>query len=200
MQVNAALAAKLMAEGQDAVEGITRKDKQQPATELLADERFKSLFEDKAFAIDEQSEEYKALHPNAGACPLPCDTVHKITSQRSPSVQSASANPEHCGSSMKLCMVCEAGGSHLIAFLIAEANQRQKQLLKEHFEELEEEDNEEDGEEDEANAGTSADEADDDVHVREVRNEVTHQALQLIMCSHAQAPVTFNFTCDSTCL
>lgn len=65
VQVNAALAAKLMAEGQEAEEGAGKKDRQ-PATELLADERFKSLFEDKAFAIDEQSEEYKALHPNAG--------------------------------------------------------------------------------------------------------------------------------------
>ena len=35
------------------------------ATQLLRDERFKAMFEDEAFAVDEKSEEYLALHPNA---------------------------------------------------------------------------------------------------------------------------------------
>ena len=36
------------------------------AAGLLADERFAPMFKDTAFAIDEQSEEYRLLHPNAG--------------------------------------------------------------------------------------------------------------------------------------
>lgn len=67
-QVNADLAARAMlgTEGADG-EGVGQgKRAKKPAGDLLGDERFKALFEDTAFAIDEQSEEYKALHPNAG--------------------------------------------------------------------------------------------------------------------------------------
>lgn len=35
------------------------------ARRLLADERFSAMFQDPAFAVDEASEEYKLLHPNA---------------------------------------------------------------------------------------------------------------------------------------
>ena len=35
------------------------------ARRLLADDRFSSMFQDPAFAVDEASEEYKLLHPNA---------------------------------------------------------------------------------------------------------------------------------------
>jgi ribosome biogenesis protein ENP2 len=73
-QVNASLAAKVLAEQggggepgepeQDAPGGRRQK---RPAADLLQDERFAALFEDRAFAIDEKSEEYRALHPNAGA-------------------------------------------------------------------------------------------------------------------------------------
>ena len=66
--MNAALAAQIMAEGGEAEEGAARKKAKGPSQQsLLADERFRSMFEDPAFAIDERAEDYKVLHPNAGA-------------------------------------------------------------------------------------------------------------------------------------
>ena len=57
-----------MAEGGDAEEGAARKKAKGPSQQsLLADKRFRSMFEDPAFAIDERAEDYKVLHPNAGA-------------------------------------------------------------------------------------------------------------------------------------
>ena len=70
--MNADLAAREML-GTDAAGtegGAPGKKAKKSAGTLLQDERFRALFEDQAFAIDEQSEEYKALHPNAGVCPL----------------------------------------------------------------------------------------------------------------------------------
>ncbi len=67
--MNASLAAKVLAsqhEAEEEGEAAAGKRAKKPASDLLADDRFKSLFEDRAFTIDEQSEEYKALHPNAG--------------------------------------------------------------------------------------------------------------------------------------
>lgn len=79
LQVNASLAARVMAaQGDepnqaaaagDAAADAPGKRSKRPASDLLQDERFAALFEDRAFAIDERSEEYKALHPNAGARP-----------------------------------------------------------------------------------------------------------------------------------
>jgi len=68
-QVNASLAARVMASQAEAEEGADEakgKRTRKPAGDLLADDRFKALFENREFVIDEQSEEYKALHPNAG--------------------------------------------------------------------------------------------------------------------------------------
>ena len=56
----------LGADGADADGAAPSKKSRRPAGDLLGDDRFKALFEDTAFTIDEQSEEYKALHPNAG--------------------------------------------------------------------------------------------------------------------------------------
>jgi len=50
--------------------GRARKRRRDAASSaLLEDARFGAMFTDTAFAIDERSEEYKALHPNAGASP-----------------------------------------------------------------------------------------------------------------------------------
>jgi ribosome biogenesis protein ENP2 len=57
-KVNANMAARLIVESES-------KSKQRPETQVLEDPRFAALFEDPAFAIDEKSEEYKMLHPNA---------------------------------------------------------------------------------------------------------------------------------------
>ena len=91
-QVNAQLAAKLLAaregaRGEPALDaaapaassdegeedeggegGRARKRRRAAASSaLLEDERFGAMFTDRAFAIDEASEEYRLLHPNAGA-------------------------------------------------------------------------------------------------------------------------------------
>jgi NUC153 domain len=42
------------------------KKRKAPAGNLLEDDRFKALFEDPSFAVDEAADEYRALHPNAG--------------------------------------------------------------------------------------------------------------------------------------
>ena len=75
-KVNARLASKLLddaegAEGDD--EGARGRrgkrgrgaDREGGAKSLLEDSRFAALFSDKRFAIDEDTEEYKVLHPNA---------------------------------------------------------------------------------------------------------------------------------------
>lgn len=45
------------------------EDAQAAATDLMADDRFKAMFEDPEFAINEESDEYRLLHPNAGEWP-----------------------------------------------------------------------------------------------------------------------------------
>ena len=72
LQVNADLAARAMlgTDGADADGAAPGKKSRKPAGDLLGDDRFKALFEDTAFTIDEQSEEYKALHPNTGKLEL----------------------------------------------------------------------------------------------------------------------------------
>lgn len=73
-QVNRTLAAKLMAQqelaaqqqqGECEAEGPpAKKRKGDGLPNALADDRFKALFVDEAFAVDEDSAEYRLLHPN----------------------------------------------------------------------------------------------------------------------------------------
>ena len=63
------MAARLLAEqgagDEGAPEGGPSKGKKAPAGNLLADERFQRMFQDPAFSIDQNAEEFKNLHPNA---------------------------------------------------------------------------------------------------------------------------------------
>ncbi|KAK9820064.1 hypothetical protein WJX72_005625 [[Myrmecia] bisecta] len=66
-KVNARAAARILAsqaeaEGED---GDKKRKAKRALPNLMADERFKSMFQDPAFDIDEEAEEYKMLHPNA---------------------------------------------------------------------------------------------------------------------------------------
>jgi hypothetical protein len=81
LQVNREVAARLMAQQQladgddpEAAETASKKRKAAAAAEaaaaattLLSDDRFKAMFEDTDYAIDERSKDYKLLHPNVAA-------------------------------------------------------------------------------------------------------------------------------------
>lgn len=47
------------------------KRKREPSTNPMDDSRFKAMFEDPSFIIDEQSEEYKLLHPSGEVKSIP---------------------------------------------------------------------------------------------------------------------------------
>lgn len=77
-QVNAKVAAKLLAQQADATaeqeggaaDGTThadasvRKRRGELVANPLADDRFKAMFEEEDFVVDEESAEYRLLHPN----------------------------------------------------------------------------------------------------------------------------------------
>lgn len=78
MQVNKQLAARLLAQQEEeaaaaaaAADGgaapgpPAKRRKGDLGVNPMADDRFKAMFEDEEFAIDEQSAEYRLLHPNA---------------------------------------------------------------------------------------------------------------------------------------
>ncbi|KAL6760351.1 WD40-repeat-containing domain protein [Haematococcus lacustris] len=79
-KVNTRVAAKLVAQDEEAraaaagdtaaqaalkKKGLLAPDGSASLANPLADDRFKAMFEDTDFAVDEGAEEYKALHPNA---------------------------------------------------------------------------------------------------------------------------------------
>ena len=74
VQVNRKLAAQAMldarkreAEDMEELEGEPSAKKRKPSgPSVLEDPRFQALFEDPSFAVDEEADEYKTLHPNAG--------------------------------------------------------------------------------------------------------------------------------------
>ncbi|MCO5576347.1 hypothetical protein L7F22_030156 [Adiantum nelumboides] len=68
-KVNKELAARLLADAGDYAESESDKEtgmkrKKSKKSNLLEDERFKAMFTDKAFEVDEESQEYRLLHPN----------------------------------------------------------------------------------------------------------------------------------------
>lgn len=69
MQVNRKMAAQAMlqAAAEEVPEGVeTSNKKRKTLPNVLEDNRFKAMFEDPSFAVDEAAEEYKFHHPNAG--------------------------------------------------------------------------------------------------------------------------------------
>ncbi|KAG5266119.1 hypothetical protein AALO_G00249990 [Alosa alosa] len=62
-KVNKELALKLMDEGEDEALLKSRKKKAKGSTSLLSDDRFKVMFENPDYQVDEESEEYRLLNP-----------------------------------------------------------------------------------------------------------------------------------------
>uniref|UniRef100_A0A8C6VWK6 Nucleolar protein 10 n=1 Tax=Nothobranchius furzeri TaxID=105023 RepID=A0A8C6VWK6_NOTFU len=62
-KVNKDLALKLMEEGDDEAEEAPRKKKGKALPSILGDDRFKVMFENPDFQVDEQSEEFRLLNP-----------------------------------------------------------------------------------------------------------------------------------------
>eukprot|EP00200_Dunaliella_tertiolecta_P014606 CAMPEP_0202392444 /NCGR_PEP_ID=MMETSP1127-20130417/92376_1 /ASSEMBLY_ACC=CAM_ASM_000462 /TAXON_ID=3047 /ORGANISM="Dunaliella tertiolecta, Strain CCMP1320" /LENGTH=682 /DNA_ID=CAMNT_0048994951 /DNA_START=66 /DNA_END=2111 /DNA_ORIENTATION=- len=81
-KVNARMAAKLMAQEAEAAAAaagdpaaiaalkkkgaLPQNGEAAPVPNIMADKRFGAMFEDADFVVDENAEEYRALHPNAG--------------------------------------------------------------------------------------------------------------------------------------
>ena len=210
-QVNAVAAARLMSkkggaalpapaadsdddepDAEGAADGLpAAKRQRKAAANPLTDDRFASMFRDRDFEIDMESEEYKLLHPNAGVA----GTVHLIqaylvwhprpvlcaTDSHGPGLYTRRlvAQTSRISAWVELS-VPEGGSLPLLAsfkrvvrivkrFLgIAEGRAKDKQLLREHFRQLP--DVEEDGdasdndeEDDEAGEdGSGGDPGDDD--------------------------------------
>lgn len=56
----------------------TSNKKRKVLPSVLEDDRFKAMFQDPSFAVDEAADEYKFHHPNAGAphpSPAPADLL-----------------------------------------------------------------------------------------------------------------------------
>lgn len=62
-KVNKELALKLMEEGDDEAELASRKKKGKAVPSILGDDRFKVMFENPDYQVDEQSEEFRLLNP-----------------------------------------------------------------------------------------------------------------------------------------
>ena len=72
--------AMLQAASEEVPEGVeTSNKKRKMLPNVLEDDRFKAMFEDPSFAVDEAAEEYKIYHPNAGKTLLDgrmCEGLH----------------------------------------------------------------------------------------------------------------------------
>jgi ribosome biogenesis protein ENP2 len=67
------------------LEGRTKNKKQQEqASNVLGDDRFQQMFEDKEFAIDRDSENYKLVKPTEGRRTLESDDEHQSDEQEAP--------------------------------------------------------------------------------------------------------------------
>ncbi|XP_028294381.1 nucleolar protein 10 [Gouania willdenowi] len=62
-KVNKDLALKLMEEGDEEAEAAARKKKGKALPSILGDDRFKVMFENPDYQVDEQSEDYRLLNP-----------------------------------------------------------------------------------------------------------------------------------------
>lgn len=67
MQVNKKMAAQaLLQQAAEEAAPAESNKKRKVLPSVLEDDRFKAMFEDPSFAVDEAAEEYKFHHPNAG--------------------------------------------------------------------------------------------------------------------------------------
>lgn len=86
VKVNQKLADKLLDRQEN-------RDKVDTEAGMLGDDRFASLFTDEAFAVNENSREFRALNPNAAPSDAPASTAAKPQQQAAPAQDSKGSRP-----------------------------------------------------------------------------------------------------------
>ena len=161
------------------------KRQRRAAANPLTDDRFVSMFRDRNFEIDMESDEYKLLHPNAGVV-SPGSSCRPLSAWVQLQNLACLQSDSDVGSCW--CKLCNstagmiAGGQAAVHHLsyscaCAEGRAKDKQLLREHFRQLPDVDEEPGAEDEVEDAGTEdgdgydlqggpSDDDDDDDQVR----------------------------------
>nr|XP_015824640.2 nucleolar protein 10 isoform X1 [Nothobranchius furzeri] len=93
-KVNKDLALKLMEEGDDEAEEAPRKKKGKALPSILGDDRFKVMFENPDFQVDEQSEEFRLLNPIVSKVGLKRKKKLRLLAQQDAASQQAAEDEE----------------------------------------------------------------------------------------------------------